>query len=59
MDVFNEAGVRIPIQGYEMVIDTGRKHKPINVRKPHYGMHESPIMQKTIDKLLKLGFIAK
>jgi hypothetical protein len=57
-DIFNEAGVKIPIQGYEMVIDTG-KHRPIAVRKPHYGMHESPIMQKTIDKLLELGFIAR
>jgi hypothetical protein len=55
-DVFNEAGVRIPVQGYEMVIDTGN-YIPIAVRKPHYGMHESPIMQKTIDKLLELGFI--
>jgi hypothetical protein len=39
-----------------MVIDTG-DFKPITVRKPHYGLHESPIMQKTIDKLLNLGFI--
>jgi hypothetical protein len=57
-DIFNEAGVKIPIQGYEMVIDTGQ-HKPIAVRKPHYGMHKSPIMQKMIDKLLELGFIGK
>ena len=55
-DVFNEAGVKIPIQGYEMVIDTGN-HKTIAVRKPHYGMHEAPIMQKTIDKLVEMGFI--
>jgi hypothetical protein len=57
-DVFNEAGVKIPIQGYEMITETGN-HKPIAVRKPHYGMHEAPIMQKTINKLLDLGFIAK
>ena len=52
-DVFREDGVKIPIQGYEMVIDTG-DHKPIAVKKPHYGLHESPIMQKTIDWLIDL-----
>jgi hypothetical protein len=41
-----------------MVIDTG-DHQPIAVRKPHYGMHEAPIMQKTIDTLLQLRHIAK
>ncbi len=39
-----------------MVIDTGDS-RSIAVCKPHYGLHESPIMQKTIDKLLDLGFI--
>jgi hypothetical protein len=55
-DVFREEGVKIPIRGYEMVIDTG-KHKPIACRQPHYGIHETPIMQQTIIKLLGLGFI--
>ena len=41
-----------------MVIDTG-KHRPIACRQPRYGMHETPIMQNTIDKLLSLGFIQK
>jgi hypothetical protein len=57
-DVFREAGVSIPFRGYEMVIDTG-KHKPVAVRSIHYGLHESPIMQKTIDNLLDLGFIKR
>jgi hypothetical protein len=55
-DVFQEAGVSIPIQGYEMVVDNG-KHKPVAVHNIHYGLHESPIMQKTIHNLLELGFI--
>lgn len=34
--------------------------RPIAVRKPHYGLHEAPIMQKRIDKkLLDLGFSIK
>jgi hypothetical protein len=57
-DVFREGGVSIPVQGYEMVIDTGDA-KPIAVRQPHYGLHETPIMQKTIDNLLKLNHITK
>jgi hypothetical protein len=44
------------IKGYEMVIDTGN-HRPICVPQPHYGLHESPIMQESIDLLLKQGFI--
>jgi hypothetical protein len=39
-DVFREAGVTIPVQGYDMVIDTG-DFKPIAVRKLHYDLHES------------------
>eukprot|EP00978_Attheya_sp_CCMP212_P038441 scaffold190630_cov24-Attheya_sp.AAC.1 len=37
-----------------MVINTGNS-KPIAVRQPHYGLHETPIMQKTIDNLAKLN----
>jgi hypothetical protein len=51
-DVFREEGVKILIWGYEMVIDTG-KHQPIACCQPHYGLHETPIMQKTIIKLPK------
>jgi hypothetical protein len=57
-DVFRMEGVKIPIRGYEMVIDTG-DHQPIAVAKPHYGMHEAPIMQNTIEQLLDMGFIVK
>jgi hypothetical protein len=41
-----------------MVIDTGN-HQPVAVAKPRYGMHETPIMQHTIDQLLDMGFIIK
>ena len=53
---FREGGLTIPIVGYEMVIDTGAS-PPVNCKKLHYGVHESPIMQKTIDALRKTGFI--
>ena len=39
-----------------MVIDTGAS-PPVNAKKIHYGIQESPIMQKTIDVLLKSGLI--
>lgn len=55
-DVFREEGIKIPVQGYEMVIDTG-DHKPVVIPLPCYGMFESPVMQKTIDRLLELGHI--
>ena len=41
-----------------MIINTGN-HAPVACRQPRYGMHETPIMQKTIDKLIKLGFIIR
>jgi hypothetical protein len=41
-----------------MVIDTG-DHQPIAVAKPHYGIHEAPIMQNMIKRLLDMGFIVK
>eukprot|EP00978_Attheya_sp_CCMP212_P022277 scaffold66280_cov52-Attheya_sp.AAC.3 len=58
-DVFQEDRGEIPVQGYEMGIDTGDS-KPIAVCQPHYELpvHETPIMQKTIDHLLKLKDIA-
>lgn len=55
-DTFREEGVKIPIQGYKMVIDTGDT-KPIAVPLPRYGMYEAPVMQKTIDRLLDFGHI--
>ena len=57
-DVFRERGVKIPVQGYEMVIDTGN-HKPIAVKKAHYGFRESPIMQKALDLLIEMWFIVQ
>ena len=55
-DTFREEGVTSPVYGYEFVIETGT-HKPIRVKQPRYGMHEIPIMQKTIDELLRLKMI--
>jgi hypothetical protein len=55
-DVFRKEGVKIPIRGYEMAINTG-DHKPIAVCKLRYGLLEIPIMQKKIDKLLEMMFI--
>lgn len=55
-DVFRQAGVSIPILGYEMVINTST-HSPVSVNQPHYGMHETPIMQQSINKLLEMGHI--
>lgn len=55
-DTFREEGIKIPIQGYEMIIDTGNT-KPVAVPLPHYGMYEGPVMQQTIDRLLDFGHI--
>eukprot|EP00978_Attheya_sp_CCMP212_P028534 scaffold98746_cov61-Attheya_sp.AAC.5 len=56
-DVFRANGVQIPVQGYKMVINTGDSKPMIAVRQPHYGLHETSIMQKTIDNLAKLNHI--
>ena len=53
---FREEGFNIPVYGYEKVIDTGAA-PPVNCKKIHYGLHESPIMQKTIDGLLAQDMI--
>ena len=42
-NVFREDDVKITIQGYEMIIYMG-DHKSITVKKPHYALHETPIM---------------
>jgi hypothetical protein len=55
-DVFREDGIKLPIHGYNLVIDTG-DHQPITVKEPHYGLHEIPIMEKQIDWLLNLGHV--
>ena len=39
-----------------MVIDT-ESSPPVNCKNLHYGVHEPPIMQKTIDALQQTGFI--
>jgi hypothetical protein len=42
-DVFHEAGVRLPVLGFEFAIDTGGS-QPVCCRKPNYGPHESAII---------------
>jgi hypothetical protein len=56
-DVFQQDGAKSPVHGYELVIDTGDHKAIVAVKKPHYGLHEIPIMEKTIDRLLSLGHI--
>ena len=41
-----------------MDIDTGN-HPPIAVENPRYGLHDSVIINKTIDILFDLGHIVK
>jgi hypothetical protein len=57
-DVFYEDGVKSPIIGYKLVIDTG-DHQLIAVKKTHYGLHKIPIIKKTIEWLLSLGHIKR
>jgi hypothetical protein len=48
---FYEENVKIPITGYECVLDTGSA-TPTVVQNIHYRIHETPIMQLAIDALL-------
>jgi hypothetical protein len=48
---FCEENVKLHIQGYECVIDTGDS-KPTVARNSRYGIHETPIMQRAIESLL-------
>eukprot|EP00957_Ditylum_brightwellii_P049578 3760743-Ditylum_brightwellii.AAC.1 len=55
-DIFRGKGVSEPVKDYELVIDTG-EHQLIAVKKKHYGLHETPIMEKIIKDLLNRGHI--
>jgi hypothetical protein len=57
-DVFHEAGVRLPVLGFEFTIDTGGS-QPVCCRKPNYGPHESAIILKQQDVLIANGWIRK
>ena len=52
---FRAKGVKTPVRGYEMTIDTGDK-RPVSC-SPRYGLHESGYMQTHIKELLENGFI--
>eukprot|EP00957_Ditylum_brightwellii_P110173 8403739-Ditylum_brightwellii.AAC.1 len=57
-EIFREDGVTTPVHNYELVIDTG-DHQPIAVKKPHYGIHEVQVMEKSIKGLIDKGHITK
>jgi hypothetical protein len=54
--VFDKNRVFVPVKNYECVIDTGDS-PPIAVKKILYGPKETPIMQKAIATLKKVGQI--
>ena len=49
-DVFAEEGLRNPILGFQLVVDTGVA-KPVCCKLPRYGMHEGPAIKKICDGL--------
>ena len=53
---FDDSNVKVPVRGYQCVIDTGTS-PPTVAKNIRYGIHEIPIMQKAIDALLEDGFI--
>ena len=55
---FCNKGVSVSVKHYEMVINTGNA-PPVSVKKLHYGLFETLIMQKTIDMLLSYNFIVQ
>jgi hypothetical protein len=57
-DVFHEAGVRLPILGFEFTINTGGS-QPVCCRKPNYGPRESAIILKQQDVLIANSWIRK
>ena len=56
--VCSEKGLFVPVKDYECVIDTGSA-RPIAMKKIHYGPRETPIMEKSIAALEKLGHICQ
>jgi hypothetical protein len=54
--VFDKNGVFVPIKNYECVINTGDS-PPIAIKQILYGPKETPIMQKAIAALKKVGQI--
>lgn len=56
--IFDDTGLFIPVKDYECVIDTGSA-RPICVKNINYGPRETPIMNKCIAALEKLGHISQ
>jgi hypothetical protein len=56
--VFDERGTFTPIIDYKCVIDTGNA-APIAIKKINYGTRKTPIMQKCIAALEKVGQIVQ
>ena len=57
-DYFYAAGVKCPIRGFELHIDTGSA-QPVACKLPHNGFHEGKIMQESINDLLSNSWIRK
>jgi hypothetical protein len=55
-DCFYSAGVQFPILHFEFAIDTGAS-PPVCCKKPHYGPHESKIINAQVKVLEDNGFI--
>ncbi|MFN3129889.1 reverse transcriptase domain-containing protein, partial [Roseibium sp.] len=56
--VFNPDGRVVPVRDYTCSIDTGN-HPGVYVKNPTYGPHESPIIDKSIAALLKVGQVSQ
>jgi hypothetical protein len=56
--IFDDSGLYVPVKDYECIIDTGSA-RPICVKNIHYGPRETPIMEKCIAALEKLGHISQ
>ena len=57
-DCFVEEGAKIPILGFEFVIDID-KYTYLYCKKLHYGPHESRIITKQLKILLTKGLIER
>ena len=55
-DVFDNDGMKRPIRNFVANIDTGTC-KPVCCKPPHYGPHETKIMEQLVDGLERNGLI--
>ena len=55
-DAFDNDGMKHPIRNFVANIDTGTC-KPVCCKPPHYGPHETKIMEQLVDGLERNGLI--